>query len=289
MFLFIQTRENKYFKTSLNLRAMKEGIYNYLWNFAMNMKRFCDRFDLFISPQFLQHSQHLTINSCFSQRFILQRISLLSWHWNRVGSKSGPMASKHWGLLFSKSGNSRQVSRNSVPALETYKCQTCSIWELRYYFPMLRPSYWVIITETARQGDVLGVCQAILQWQGALGRGNEVWVGETELHCEPVLKIIWSRRGERTTFWPLSDNSFPWRCSRGRCPGGGPTPSPRGSRWAPPGAWTGAGPGEGRNWRGRGSGWGGTWKSFSGGWRLWRVCRDIFKLLWTDSNNSCGG
>ena len=50
------------------------------------------------------------MNLCFSQRFILHRISLLSWHWNRLGSKSGPMASKHCGLRFSKSGYWRHVS-----------------------------------------------------------------------------------------------------------------------------------------------------------------------------------
>ena len=86
-------------------------------------------------------SQHLTINWCFSQSFILQRISLLSWHWNRVGSKSGPMASKHWGLRFNKSGNSKQVSRGSVPALKTLSlhifsqvCFLCNFPPFTFFF-----------------------------------------------------------------------------------------------------------------------------------------------------------
>ena len=53
---------------------------------------------------------------------------------------------------------------------------------------MLEPSCRVIITQTAWQGNVLRVGQTLLQWKGAFGCGDQVWVGETELHCEPVLK-----------------------------------------------------------------------------------------------------
>ena len=53
---------------------------------------------------------------------------------------------------------------------------------------MLRPSYRELITKTARQGDVLRVCQAVLQGQGTLGRGDKVGVGETKFHCEAILK-----------------------------------------------------------------------------------------------------
>ena len=54
------------------------------------------------------------MNLCFSHKFILHKISLLSWHWNKVGSKSGPMASKHCGERFSKSGNWRQMSTEKL-------------------------------------------------------------------------------------------------------------------------------------------------------------------------------
>ena len=61
---------------------------------------------------------------------------------------------------------------------------------------ILELSCRVFITKTAWQGNVLRVGQAVLQWEGALGSGNEVWVGETELHCEAVLK---NRNVRKTT------------------------------------------------------------------------------------------
>ena len=167
---------------------------------ALNIKQHCSLGCIHIRLiiNIFQHFQsvqapHLTINSCFSQRFILQRISLLSWHWNKVGWKSGPIASKHWGLRFSKSGNSRQISRQSVTALQCNSLSKKSrrVWlQFQLILPMVSLSYRELITEAARQGDVLGVCQTVLQRQRALGRGDEVGVGEAELHREPVLKSV---------------------------------------------------------------------------------------------------
>ena len=51
-------------------------------------------------------------------------------------------------------------------------------------------SYREGVTEAARQRDVLGVGETRLQGQLALGRGDQVGVGEAELHREPVLVII---------------------------------------------------------------------------------------------------
>ena len=53
---------------------------------------------------------------------------------------------------------------------------------------ILEPSCGVIITKTAWQGNILRVSQAGLQWKGALGGGDQLWVGQAELHSEPVLK-----------------------------------------------------------------------------------------------------
>ena len=60
----------------------------------------------------------------------------------------------------------------------------------------MEPSCRVIITKTAWQGNVLRIGQAVLQWEGTLGCGNELWVGETELHSEAVLK---NRNVRKTT------------------------------------------------------------------------------------------
>ena len=51
-------------------------------------------------------------------------------------------------------------------------------------------SYREGVTKAARQRDVLRVGETRLQGQLALGRGDQVGVGEAELHREPVLVII---------------------------------------------------------------------------------------------------
>ena len=48
-------------------------------------------------------------------------------------------------------------------------------------------SYREGVTKAARQRDVLRVGETRLQGQLALGRGDQVGVGEAELHREPVL------------------------------------------------------------------------------------------------------
>ena len=97
----------------------------------------------------------------------------------------------------------------------------------------MEPSCRVIITKAAWQGNVLGVGQTLLQGEGTLSGGDQVWVGETELHCEAVLK---NRNVRRTTLSLAS--LFPWHCSPDRCQGGGPRPSLPGSQSAPGGAGT---------------------------------------------------
>ena len=91
-------------------------------------------------------------------------------------------------------------------------------------------SYREGVTKAARQRDVLRVGETRLQGQLALGRGDQVGVGEAELHREPVLcsyhpsyKIVSSNTGRQ-------GGTSPWRRSRGRRPGACPRPRWRGPR-----------------------------------------------------------